>query len=534
MPRAEATFQVVVDLVLEGLLIALLVFAPLAFGAVHAWSQALVQAALVVAATLWLVRLIWTRPPSRRAQVPSADPGTFTLAGYRFVRTGLGLPVILLLAVVMAQMIPVPSSVARVVSPGAGQVFGRALPGYAEGRTVDFSMFEPWLTGRDTGQIAEWASLPSSQVQPPPASSGRRPLSIHPHRTALGWMTLAAALLAFLVALHTMRSRHQIERLSWIVILVGLGLAVMSVVQRIAGMGPLYGFYPVPEGASPVGPFLSGRAFAAYMVMALPLTLGMLAWWLARLRAPVWSAVPAGEGRLAGLLSQGEPIARIGLSGFTSLAMLGALMTPVSRGAILSLATSALLYGGACMIAGGYGRRGMALARAAALTAGAVTLLLLGAWQPDRSVHEAEPEPAWTLASMAGGWKATLDVSAAYPFLGAGLGTYGDLRLGAPSLLPDPDGLSRLLLETGPAGLILALWGCAGLVRRHVLAGLVAHGEPRGLPGEAALRHGMAVGLLAIVILSWWDDGLRTPAVGLLAAVLAALLVADNVVQADT
>jgi len=515
---------VVVDLILEGLLIALLVFTPLAFGAVHVWSLALMQAALVVAAALWLARLVWTRPPSRRAQAPSADPGTFTFLGYRFVRTGLGIPVVLMVVLGAAQMIPVPAAVTRMVSPGAAVLFSRSLPGYSEAGVVDFRTLEPWLTGRDTGLIAQWLDGSSSPVQPPPSSGGARPLSIHPHRTVWGWMTLAALLMAFLVTVHTLKSRLQIERLCWVVILVGLGLAVMGVAHRIEGTGPIYGFYPVPGGAFPMGPFLSAREFAAYMVLALPLALGMLAWWLARLRAPLWSAGGTGALRLTGLLRQGEPIARIGLSGFSSLAMLASLMMPASRGAILALGLSALLYG-ACRFAGGYVRRAGALARAAGLAGGAMALLLLGSWQPDRPGLEEEPAQSVSLASMVRGWSAALDVAPGYPLLGAGLGAYADVRLGAPSLAAHPDGLSRLLLETGLIGLVLSLWGCAVLVRRHVLAGMP---RDRGFPADTALRHGMAVGLLAILILCLWDVSPVTGAVSLLAAVLAALLVAEN------
>src|SRR5688572_12822281 len=202
MPRAEATLQVILDMMLEGGLIALLVFTPLAFGTVQTWALSLMQSALVLLFALWLIRVIWSRPPSRPAQVPAVEDGAVTVAGYRFVRTGLALPILLFIALVCAQLVPVPAAVARMVSPRAAELFARSLPGWAEEGAVDFARWDAWLGEREGGVVRALLDAPGPLPVDLALSSGTyRPLSIYPHDTTARLLQLAALLMAFLIAL---------------------------------------------------------------------------------------------------------------------------------------------------------------------------------------------------------------------------------------------------------------------------------------------------------------------------------------------
>src|SRR6059036_3475009 len=102
--KPGATLEAVLDMMIEGILVALIVFTPLAFGTVHTWVQSLMQAGLTVMAGLWLCRVIWSRPTSRLARsFPGADD-TIDLAGYQFARNGLGTPIALFLLLVLFQL----------------------------------------------------------------------------------------------------------------------------------------------------------------------------------------------------------------------------------------------------------------------------------------------------------------------------------------------------------------------------------------------------------------------------------------------
>src|SRR5262245_20422000 len=93
LPRPGATFETLLDMMREGLLIALLVFTPLAFGAVQTWALSLMEAGIAVLFGLWLCRLIWSRPARRPGRILDAADPFFSLAGYRFLRTRLGAPI---------------------------------------------------------------------------------------------------------------------------------------------------------------------------------------------------------------------------------------------------------------------------------------------------------------------------------------------------------------------------------------------------------------------------------------------------------
>src|SRR5215510_14796121 len=105
MPRRPGTSaEAVLDRMIEGGLIALLVFAPLAFGAVATWAASLLEAGLVLLAALWLVRVLWTRQrPRARPATGEPDP-SWRPFGYRFIRTGLGIPAAAFALLVLLQL----------------------------------------------------------------------------------------------------------------------------------------------------------------------------------------------------------------------------------------------------------------------------------------------------------------------------------------------------------------------------------------------------------------------------------------------
>ena len=86
------------DRVIEGLLIALLVFAPLAFGAVEAWSEEVVIVLAAAISICFCLKLAFTRGPSV----------TWTWAY---------IPVFVFILVAVVQAIPLPVALVRLISP---------------------------------------------------------------------------------------------------------------------------------------------------------------------------------------------------------------------------------------------------------------------------------------------------------------------------------------------------------------------------------------------------------------------------------
>ncbi len=580
MRARGGTPEAVLDNAIEGLLIALLVFTPFAFGTVHTWAISLMEAGLTVAFGAWLCRLIWARPRTRPARSAGAGHAAIEVLGYSVARSGVGLPVALFLSLVLVQLVPLPPAAIRALSPAAAASFERSLPGWAGGN-VDFA--RPGLRPAGPGAIEDDAvrdaeALTGALVaEPVPAAlripaatafSSRRPLSLYPFATWTRLLMLCALLMAFLVVLNLVRSRERRERIVWIVILTGFLLSVLGIAQRLQWNGRIYWFYPPAPDSSPFGPFFNYNHFAAYLEMAIPLALGVClshaSVLLAEAEPPPrdpaapggGSADEPGPGRRGGAagralrsaLRQGpEPLARMGLSGFAGIVMLSAMLMSGSRGAILSLAGAVLLYAG-LLAARGRLRR-LELAAAPAALAGALLLVLwAGVDLLGQTGHrlqgllDFESEPS--LSSRLIAWRATARIVADYPLLGSGLGTFPEAWIhyyphGTGGIWKEAhNDYLQIAAETGLAGLGCVLWGLAVFLGRYVIRGGGEGGAGReGAEApfaRAYVHHGLAVGVLSLLLHSSVDFSLQVGAVALLFVVLSGLLAGGVLRPAET
>jgi len=543
-----ATLEAILDMMCEGGLIALLVFTPFAFGTVHTWAISLAQAGVLCLFSIWLVRVIWSRPASRPTRPAQGDADVVGILGYRFNRTRLAAPIALFLAIVVFQLVPLPSPVLRVVSPASADTFDRSLPGYATGGPVDFNGFESWLAGDDAGVVRRILEAPGAiPVEPRLVRSSARPLSIYPFETATRLIMMVALLMAFIVAANGIRARAAIERIWWIVIIVGLAMSVLGMVQRLQWNGRVYWFYPVAEGASPYGPFLNHNHFAAYLEMAIPLAVVMFLCRLAGLqgRRPAGAAAPdsgaAGPEGLRAVIRRGpEPLARLGMSAFAAIVMLAALVLSGSRGAIVSLAAATLVYGAVMLARRQIGRIEWIVALAI-LAAGIGFSSWVGLERVAEtgrrlaSVTEFESEPS--LSARVLGWRYTLRIVRDYPVLGSGLGTFAQAWLhyyppGTANIWKEAhNDYLQVGAETGLAGLAALCWGLIAFFKRYLFrdtrgAAIVSTGDPY-------LRHGIAIGLLSILFHSWVDFSLQVAAIALLFVVLAGILVGETARSAE-
>src|SRR5438034_7416477 len=91
------------DSLIEVLLGALLIFCPLAFGAVHAWSEEIVICiAAAIVLCLLMKMILW----------PQA----------RFVRTWAFIPMAIFLLLVLLQLLPLPAGMVRAISPATARI----------------------------------------------------------------------------------------------------------------------------------------------------------------------------------------------------------------------------------------------------------------------------------------------------------------------------------------------------------------------------------------------------------------------------
>jgi len=184
------------DLLVHGGIVLLLIFSPLAFGAVHAWPLAIVEALSAFLLMVWAAKLLVC--------------GSTDEANRRVRRWGA--PLLCFGAVVLLELLPLPPPVLRLVSPHTYSLYRDNLPGWPEqaafdelSRTVSAlraSQARPPQLGplpsvSATDAVAASALAPevtrverlAGRLSP---SAAWRPLSIYRYRTGAELLRMAA------------------------------------------------------------------------------------------------------------------------------------------------------------------------------------------------------------------------------------------------------------------------------------------------------------------------------------------------------
>lgn len=434
----------------------------LAFGAVYEWAY---PPLLLVAALVGGVA--WTRS-----------------AGAAFPRIAAAAAATL--AAILLQLVPIDADVLARVSPGTHRILMQTDVAYA---------------------IAVDHALPA-----------RHPMSVAPALTIDGvWFLLCGAMLTLGTARWLTRDR--LRRLAAGLVVLGALLAVIGLVQRVISPRVIYGFWVPEQGITPFGPFVNKNHFAGWMVMALPLVLGLAAGMMVRGsgRAPTWRA------RL-GRLSRPETAA----SAMTLLAafmMTVALLLTLSRSGIVSaamtLAVAALV---TPRFVRGQGRRlaiGLALlALAAAVWAGT-----------DRLADRFGEIGSVGINDRAGMWTDTWRMAAASPVFGIGIRAYTRASFAFQSILPGlhvsaaHNDWLQLIAEGGLLVGIPAAWLLVELVREGARR-FRDHGRTADYGTSYWIRAGAAGGLFGIGLQSLVEFSLQMPGNTILFALLWAIVIA--------
>lgn len=213
------------DRAIEALVVLLLAFMPLAFGATDPWSEQVVLTLVLAMAAALAIKLL-------------ACPGV------AFVWSWSYLPIALFLLLVLAQLAPLPAAVVRVISPA----------------TVST---KAWLLGDGVA----------------PATISTTTLSFYPHATIEQLRLLFAISLFYVVVLNTFKTSRQIQRLLAVVGVVGTGVAMLSLLQVISGSHKIYWLFPQRHPDS--GTFANHSHLGQFLNLSIGALLALL---LVRLR----------------------------------------------------------------------------------------------------------------------------------------------------------------------------------------------------------------------------------------------------------
>lgn len=452
------------DTVIEWLLMAMLAFMPLAFGAVDAWAEMIVVALTIAITVVFAAKLIFSRSAT-------------------LIWTWLYVPIALFIGVVALQLMPLPIEWIKVLSP----------------QTV---AFKSELLAYTPGAL----------------DSGKMTLTFYGWETSRMLRLLLCVSAVFVVVLNTIRRTSQIKRLLSAIAVVAAFVAIIQISQVISGTTRIYGVFPMAHKNSAT--FANHSNFGQYMNLALGAMLALLLLQLDSLRGNE-------AGRLS-LTKFNEPGVRFTLLLIATLAAgSAALFLSLTRGGMGGWLVGGLV-AGFILARSRDGSNKLRLLLIPLLIGGAVLLFVGFDLVHSRlatlgELHSEERELDWARWTIS--VDIIQSVLPAYPWFGVGLGNHEIFYPSVQTLAHErvaghaDNDYAELLLEVGVVG--------SGLVFVF-LVGVVANAIRCVRKGDTTTRSiaiGMVFGLAAILVGSATDFGQRVPACAVLTAIACALLI---------
>ena len=333
-------------------------------------------------------------------------------------------------------------------------------------------------------------------------------LSLDPYSTRLVLVQTCALLIYLAATLIFTDTPKRLRILVRTIIIFGFLLAIFGLTQSFTSPNKIYWLREMAQ-ATPFGPFINRHHFAGYMELALALPLGLLA-----------SGSVAREKRL--------------IYAFVAGLMAVALLMTNSRGGLISLGAEILFI---AVIGFGIRKRSKnsssithgikSVAVRATLALGLVVALLIGLAALggedalNRVVGTVNSEDPTT--GRLHFWDVTVDIIKNHPIIGTGLGAFGvvytgyDSRNGLYRLEQAHNDYLQVLSDGGIVGALLGLFFIINLFRLGFMRRESRDEFRRGV------ATGAMAGCFAVLVHSFFDFTLHTPANALLCLVLSAL-----------
>jgi O-antigen ligase len=430
----------------------------LSFGAVYPWAY---QPLAVTAAVTGITSL---------------------LIGPRTVRVSMAsVAVLVSIAIATAlQLVPLPLHILRELTPATADALSQLHPGFA----LDSS---------------QWHAI-----------------SINPSAT---WRGLALFAGFALLLLGTSRLFSAITPAGTITGLTGIGavLSFIGLVQAALYNGKIYGFWVTEQGGEPFGPFVNKNHFAGWMLMAVPLTLGLVC---ARVSRAMARIKPAPRDRLMWFSSMEAN--QIVLLLFAAGLMAIALVLTMSRSGMVALFV-------AISLTGWFVLRGRATATRKLLIVIYLSFLVAGTAVivgADRIAARFSETDRKEFVIRRGAWADAWAIATMFPLTGTGLNTYG-----TASLLFQRHNLTHHFSTAHNDYLQLAAEGGVLLVLPAMLfIGVLTRDSVRRLKEAEAsssywIRAGALTSIVAVGLQEMVDFSLQIPGNSVLFAVVCAIAI---------
>lgn len=340
-------------------------------------------------------------------------------------------------------------------------------------------------------------------------------LSLAPYSTRLAIVQLSVYLVFYAAALSYINSRRRLRKIIWVIVVFATLTAFFGILQRLANLDAIYGLRPSGQ-AIPFASFVNQHHFAALMEMTIGLTLGLLLDRTATNNRRVLLGFAASVMGIAIVLtgSRGGMLSLLAVIGFLVAAKV--MQKPSAE------TNSSDKWGGnyrrvLAFIGGGFGL--LVFLFAAVLLLGGDESLRRGIGLSNEADISSGRSHFWSIA-----WEIFLD----RPLLGAGLDSFAfaftgyDTWNGAVRVEQAHNDYLQILADAGIAGFI-----CASAF----IILLFKQGLRLVRQSTDSFRHSAAMGALAgcagILIHSFFDFPLRTPANALFFLTMTILVVAS-------
>lgn len=338
------------------------------------------------------------------------------------------------------------------------------------------------------------------------------PLSIQPTATVEA-LALFIGAIVLLIGVARVTSTVGVGWLARFITALGVLVALIGIIQKPLFTGKIYGFWQPEEAGSVFGPFVNRNHFAGWMMMALPVTLGLLAAGIDRGMQgvkPVWR----------------ERLLWVGSKAASQLIALGTAAGVMALSLVLTFSRSGIgAFGLAVLITGLFVSVGVGgAARKAVGTIYLVGLfvLVLG-WAGMDRVADVFAQSNWQeYGDRRGAWADARRIASMFPWTGTGIGTYGV----ATTLYQQHD-LTQHYEQAHNDYLELAAEGGALVavpaVVLIVVIGALIVARFRDTGGSLTswwVRAGAVTGLLAVGLQEIVDFSLQMPGNAMMCAVL--------------
>ncbi len=325
---------------------------------------------------------------------------------------------------------------------------------------------------------------------------------------------LFAAFAVLTIGVARFITRSSVRSLAIGVVVLGTLVAVIGIVQRATFDGKIYGWWEPQMAGSVFGPFVNRNHFAGWMLMAVPLALGLLGSSISR---GMRTVRPAFRDRVL-WLSSPDANQTILIAGAAIVMALSLVMT-MSRSGMLALAAAMIL-----MTMTALARHGSTARRVAHSAYLAVLVVGIVAWVGvDAIAARFEADSTVTLSGRFEIWGDTLAIARDFWLTGTGLNTYGVATLFYQQSVPQlhlREAHSDYLQLAAEGGVLL----CAPVFLTMLAFAAAVRRRFRTSEGSSYwIRAGAVTGLVAIAIQSTVEFSLQMPGNAALFAVLCGI-----------